>query len=111
MAGMSGFGVEADFILRVREVRFWPKAAIQVPLGRSCPLHQIPTRHAVSRKPYFPRQRYASSEVRALAQRSAEAAKEIKTLISTSSTQVGSGVKLVGQTGADGVAQDGGSTR
>ncbi|MBB5739910.1 methyl-accepting chemotaxis protein [Brevundimonas aurantiaca] len=40
-----------------------------------------------------------ASEVRALAQRSAEAAKEIKTLISTSSTQVGSGVKLVGQTG------------
>ncbi|WP_295196388.1 methyl-accepting chemotaxis protein [uncultured Brevundimonas sp.] len=40
-----------------------------------------------------------ASEVRALAQRSAEAAKEIKTLISTSTTQVGSGVKLVGQTG------------
>nr|WP_295235044.1 methyl-accepting chemotaxis protein [uncultured Brevundimonas sp.] len=40
-----------------------------------------------------------ASEVRALAQRSAEAAKEIKTLISTSTNQVGSGVKLVGQTG------------
>ncbi|OYX79837.1 MAG: chemotaxis protein [Brevundimonas sp. 32-68-21] len=40
-----------------------------------------------------------ASEVRALAQRSAEAAKEIKTLISTSTHQVGSGVKLVGQTG------------
>jgi len=40
-----------------------------------------------------------ASEVRALAQRSAEAAKEIKTLISTSTSQVGSGVKLVGQTG------------
>jgi methyl-accepting chemotaxis protein len=40
-----------------------------------------------------------ASEVRALAQRSAEAAKEIKTLISASAQQVGSGVKLVGQTG------------
>ncbi|WP_313009582.1 methyl-accepting chemotaxis protein [Brevundimonas vesicularis] len=40
-----------------------------------------------------------ASEVRALAQRSAEAAKEIKTLISASTTQVGSGVKLVGETG------------
>ncbi|WP_292071815.1 methyl-accepting chemotaxis protein [Brevundimonas sp. UBA7534] len=40
-----------------------------------------------------------ASEVRALAQRSAEAAKEIKTLISASTGQVGSGVKLVGQTG------------
>ncbi len=40
-----------------------------------------------------------ASEVRALAQRSAEAAKEIKTLISTSSGQVGDGVRLVGQTG------------
>ena len=40
-----------------------------------------------------------ASEVRALAQRSAEAAKEIKTLISASTHQVGSGVKLVGQTG------------
>jgi len=40
-----------------------------------------------------------ASEVRALAQRSADAAKEIKTLISTSTSQVGSGVKLVGQTG------------
>jgi methyl-accepting chemotaxis protein len=37
--------------------------------------------------------------VRALAQRSAEAAKEIKTLISTSAQQVGTGVKLVGETG------------
>ncbi|PIE11341.1 MAG: hypothetical protein CSA72_04285 [Rhodobacterales bacterium] len=40
-----------------------------------------------------------ASEVRALAQRSSEAAKEIKALISTSSEQVGSGVELVGQTG------------
>ncbi|HEY8616584.1 methyl-accepting chemotaxis protein [Phenylobacterium sp.] len=40
-----------------------------------------------------------ASEVRALAQRSAEAAKEIKTLISASSEQVGQGVALVGQTG------------
>ncbi|MFC3078461.1 methyl-accepting chemotaxis protein [Phenylobacterium terrae] len=40
-----------------------------------------------------------ASEVRALAQRSAEAAKEIKALISASSQQVGSGVELVGQTG------------
>jgi len=40
-----------------------------------------------------------ASEVRALAQRSAEAAKEIKTLISTSAGQVEDGVRLVGQTG------------
>ena len=40
-----------------------------------------------------------ASEVRALAQRSAEAAKEIKALISTSSAQVEQGVSLVGQTG------------
>jgi len=40
-----------------------------------------------------------ASEVRALAQRSAEAAKEIKTLIATSTSQVGRGVKLVGETG------------
>jgi methyl-accepting chemotaxis protein len=40
-----------------------------------------------------------ASEVRALAQRSAEAAKEIKALISTSSHQVEQGVDLVGQTG------------
>ncbi len=40
-----------------------------------------------------------ASEVRALAQRSAEAAKEIKTLISSSSAQVDQGVRLVGQTG------------
>ena len=40
-----------------------------------------------------------ASEVRALAQRSAEAAKEIKTLISASSQQVGQGVELVGETG------------
>jgi methyl-accepting chemotaxis protein len=37
--------------------------------------------------------------VRALAQRSAEAAKEIKSLISTSSAEVGQGVELVGRTG------------
>ncbi|PWK76245.1 methyl-accepting chemotaxis protein [Aminobacter sp. AP02] len=40
-----------------------------------------------------------ASEVRALAQRSAEAAREIKSLISTSTTQVGEGVKLVAETG------------
>jgi methyl-accepting chemotaxis protein len=40
-----------------------------------------------------------ASEVRALAQRSAEAAKEIKGLISTSSAQVAAGVELVGETG------------
>jgi len=40
-----------------------------------------------------------AQEVRALAQRSADAAKEIKTLISTSTAQVETGVNLVGQTG------------
>ncbi len=40
-----------------------------------------------------------ASEVRALAQRSADAAKEIKALISASSAQVGTGVALVGKTG------------
>ncbi len=40
-----------------------------------------------------------ASEVRALAQRSASAAREIKTLIATSATQVGRGVELVGETG------------
>ncbi len=40
-----------------------------------------------------------ASEVRALAQRSAEAAKEIKGLISTSTTQVSEGVVLVAETG------------
>jgi methyl-accepting chemotaxis protein len=40
-----------------------------------------------------------ASEVRALAQRSAEAAKEIKALILASSQQVGRGVTLVGETG------------
>ncbi len=40
-----------------------------------------------------------ASEVRALAQRSADAAKEIKSLISTSTAQVGQGVQLVGETG------------
>ena len=40
-----------------------------------------------------------ASEVRALAQRSAEAAKEIEVLISASTTQVNTGVSLVGQTG------------
>jgi methyl-accepting chemotaxis protein len=40
-----------------------------------------------------------ATEVRALAQRSADAAKEIKGLISASGRQVGSGVKLVGETG------------
>ena len=41
-----------------------------------------------------------ASEVRALAQRSAEAAKQIKTLISTSGADVEAGVKLVRETGA-----------
>jgi len=40
-----------------------------------------------------------ASEVRALAQRSAEAAREIKALIASSAQQVGVGVKLVGETG------------
>ena len=40
-----------------------------------------------------------ASAVRALAQRSADAAKEIKALISTSATQVGQGVQLVGEAG------------
>ncbi|UWQ84768.1 methyl-accepting chemotaxis protein [Leisingera caerulea] len=40
-----------------------------------------------------------ASEVRALAQRSADAATEIKTLISDSSKQVSQGVELVGETG------------
>ncbi|MFC3097217.1 methyl-accepting chemotaxis protein [Alteraurantiacibacter palmitatis] len=41
-----------------------------------------------------------ATEVRALAQRSADAAKDIKALITTSSSQVAEGVQLVGQTGA-----------
>jgi methyl-accepting chemotaxis protein len=41
-----------------------------------------------------------ASEVRSLAQRSAEAAKEIKTLISTSTSQVAAGVKLVDEAGS-----------
>jgi methyl-accepting chemotaxis protein len=40
-----------------------------------------------------------AQEVRGLAQRSAEAAKEIKQLITTSTSQVGAGVDLVGRTG------------
>ncbi|KRE02199.1 hypothetical protein ASE63_07470 [Bosea sp. Root381] len=40
-----------------------------------------------------------ASEVRALAQRSAEAAKEIKALITASNVEVDKGVSLVGQTG------------
>jgi len=40
-----------------------------------------------------------ASEVRALAQRSADAAKEIRTLIQESGRQVGNGVAMVGQTG------------
>jgi Methyl-accepting chemotaxis protein len=40
-----------------------------------------------------------ASEVRALAQRSSDAAKQIKTLINASSEQVGGGVKYVGETG------------
>ena len=40
-----------------------------------------------------------ANEVRALAQRSADAARDIKTLIQTSSQQVGHGVTLVGATG------------
>ena len=41
-----------------------------------------------------------AQEVRALAQRSAEAAREIKTLIANSTAQVDRGVRLVGETGA-----------
>ena len=41
-----------------------------------------------------------ASEVRALAQRSAQAAKEIKALISASTRQVGDGVQLVGAAGS-----------
>ena len=41
-----------------------------------------------------------ASEVRALAQRSADAAKEIKTLITTSGQEVSHGVRLVNETGA-----------
>jgi methyl-accepting chemotaxis protein len=40
-----------------------------------------------------------ASEVRSLAQRSSEAAKQIKALINTSSEHVGDGVKYVGETG------------
>ncbi|KUR70720.1 hypothetical protein AQZ52_12785 [Novosphingobium fuchskuhlense] len=40
-----------------------------------------------------------ATEVRALAQRSADAAQDIKTLIGASSAQVGTGVELVGETG------------
>ncbi len=40
-----------------------------------------------------------AGEVRALAQRTADAAKDVKKLISSSSTQVGKGVELVGETG------------
>jgi methyl-accepting chemotaxis protein len=40
-----------------------------------------------------------ATEVRALAQRSADAAKEIKSLISASGQQVATGVRLVGETG------------
>src|SRR5690606_39191 len=40
-----------------------------------------------------------ASEVRALAQRSAEAAKEIKALITASGSEVAEGVKLVAETG------------
>jgi methyl-accepting chemotaxis protein len=40
-----------------------------------------------------------ANEVRALAQRSADAAREIKSLITASSALVGEGVELVGQTG------------
>jgi len=40
-----------------------------------------------------------ASEVRALAQRSSQAAKEIKSLINASSAHVGAGVKFVGQSG------------
>lgn len=41
-----------------------------------------------------------ATEVRALAQRSADAAKEIKALVSTSGAQVEAGVRLVGEAGA-----------
>lgn len=48
-----------------------------------------------------------ANEVRALAQRSAEAASNIKTLISTSTGHVGDGVNLVGETGTllEGIVQ------
>ncbi|MBB3540256.1 methyl-accepting chemotaxis protein [Rhizobium sp. BK176] len=39
-----------------------------------------------------------AQEVRALAQRSADAAREIKTLVSTTKSQVGAGVQMVGRT-------------
>ncbi|MBU7580723.1 MAG: methyl-accepting chemotaxis protein, partial [Porphyrobacter sp.] len=55
-----------------------------------------------------------ANEVRALAQRSAEAARDIKALIDTSSAHVGEGVSLVGETGtllAEIVAQVGSVTR
>ncbi|MUO79188.1 HAMP domain-containing protein [Agrobacterium vitis] len=42
-----------------------------------------------------------AQEVRALAERSAKAVKEIKVLISASSAQVGAGVSLVGETGRE----------
>ncbi|MBF2717003.1 methyl-accepting chemotaxis protein [Agrobacterium vitis] len=42
-----------------------------------------------------------AQEVRALAERSAKAAKEIKVLIGASSAQVGAGVSLVGETGRE----------
>ena len=41
-----------------------------------------------------------ANEVRALAQRCAEAAEEVKALISARSVQVGRGVNLVGRSGA-----------
>jgi methyl-accepting chemotaxis protein len=56
-------------------------------------------RRGGARRRRRPRLRGRASEVRALAQRSAEAAKEIKVLISASTTQVNTGVSLVGQTG------------
>jgi len=40
-----------------------------------------------------------ATEVRALAQRTAEAAKDVRALISTSASQVAAGVELVGETG------------
>ncbi len=40
-----------------------------------------------------------ATEVRALAERSADAAREIKTLIDAARRQIGSGVKLVDETG------------
>ena len=78
-----------------------PKTSVSPPSGRrrsSSKPRQRSTRlrPRLARRPPFA---VVASKVRALAQRSASAAKEIKGLIATSATQGGSGVKLVGDTG------------